>query len=221
MAKYKYGQNELDLQNLITNLRNNVDSYVQSKTDWSQAQKESFKEGYRDYIAGLQDQLANNTDRFSADEFGTITDKEGKLKDNTNTDYIYNKKGELLNPETTSKRKLKKGTPFYRNQELAIFNNIIAKGMVDKMNEQQKDIPSLADYWQQQYNPKGDLADYSAVAALDKEGEYTNRIAEIKGLYDSYKQKYKISPLLNAALHFLFLLLLNTSYYLKILFLGF
>lgn len=194
MAKYKYGQNELDLQNLITNLGNNVDSYVQSKTDWSQAQKESFKEGYRDYIAGLQDQLANNTDRFSADEFGTITDKEGKLKDNTNTDYIYNKKGELLDPETTSKRKLKKGTPFYRNQELAIFNNIIAKGMVDKMNEQQKDIPSLADYWQQQYNPKGDLADYSAVAALDKEGEYTNRIAEIKGLYDNYKQKYKISP---------------------------
>lgn len=62
------------------------------------------------------------------------------------------------------------------------------------MNEQQKDIPSLADYWQQQYNPKGDLADYAAVAALDKEGEYTNRIAEIKGLYDSYKQKYKISP---------------------------
>lgn len=194
MAKYKYGQNELDLQNLITNLRNNVDSYVQSKTDWSQAQKESFKEGYRDYIAGLQDQLANNTDRFSADEFGTITDKEGKLKDNTDTDYIYNKKGELLDPETTSKHKLKKGTPFYRNQELAIFNNIIAKGMIDKMNEQQKDIPSLADYWQQQYNPQGDLADYSAVAALDKEGEYTNRIAEIKGLYDSYKQKYKISP---------------------------
>lgn len=194
MAKYKYGQNELDLQNLITNLRNNVDSYVQSKTDWSQAQKESFKEGYRDYIAGLQDQLANNTDRFSADEFGTITDKEGKLKDNTDTDYIYNKKGELLDPEATSKHKLKKGTPFYRNQELAIFNNIIAKGMIDKMNEQQKDIPSLADYWQQQYNPQGDLADYSAVAALDKEGEYTNRIAEIKGLYDSYKQKYKISP---------------------------
>ena len=194
MAKYKYGQNELDLQNLITNLRNNVDSYVQSKTDWSQAQKESFKEGYRDYIAGLQDQLANNTDRFSADEFGTITDKEGKLKDNTDTDYIYNKKGELLDPETTSKHKLKKGTPFYRNQELAIFNNIIAKGMIDKINEQQKDIPSLADYWQQQYNPQGDLADYSAVAALDKEGEYTNRIAEIKGLYDSYKQKYKISP---------------------------
>lgn len=194
MAKYKYGQNELDLQNLITNLRNNVDSYVQSKTDWSQAQKESFKEGYRDYIAGLQDQLANNTDRFSADEFGTITDKEGKLKDNTDTDYIYNKKGELLDPKTTSKHKLKKGTPFYRNQELAIFNNIIAKGMIDKMNEQQKDIPSLADYWQQQYNPQGDLADYSAVAALDKEGEYTNRIAEIKGLYDNYKQKYKISP---------------------------
>lgn len=194
MAKYKYGQTELDLQNLITNLRNNVDSYVQSKTDWSQAQKESFKEGYRDYIAGLQYQLANNTDRFSADEFGTITDKEGKLKDNTDTDYIYNKKGELLDPETTSKHKLKKGTPFYRNQELAIFNNIIAKGMIDKMNEQQKDIPSLADYWQQQYNPQGDLADYSAVAALDKEGEYTNRIAEIKGLYDSYKQKYKISP---------------------------
>lgn len=194
MAKYKYGQNELDLQNLITNLRNNVDSYVQSKTDWSQAQKESFKEGYRDYIAGLQDQLANNTDRFSADEFGTITDKEGKLKDNTDIDYIYNKKGELLDSETTSKHKLKKGTPFYRNQELAIFNNIIAKGMIDKMNEQQKDIPSLADYWQQQYNPQGDLADYSAVAALDKDGEYTNRIAEIKGLYDSYKQKYKISP---------------------------
>lgn len=194
MAKYKYGQNELDLQNLITNLRNNVDSYVQSKTDWSQAQKESFKEGYRDYITGLQDQLANNTDRFSADEFGTITDKEGKLKDNTDTDYIYNKKGELLDPKTTSKHKLKKGTPFYRNQELAIFNNIIAKGMIDKMNEQQKDIPSLADYWQQQYNPQGDLADYSAVATLDKEGEYTNRIAEIKGLYDNYKQKYKISP---------------------------
>lgn len=194
MAKYKYGQNELDLQNLITNLSNNVDSYVQSKTDWSQAQKESFKEGYRNYITGLQDQLNNNTDRFSADEFGTITDKQGQIKNNTDTDYVYNKKGELLDPTTTSEKKLKKGTPFYRNQEVAIFNNIIAKGMVDKMKEEQKDMPSLADYWQQQYNPKGDLADYASVAALDKEGEYTNRIAELKGLWDSYKQKYQLSP---------------------------
>ena len=112
MAKYKYGQNELDLQNLITNLRNNVDSYVQSKTDWSQAQKESFKEGYRDYIAGLQDQLANNTDRFSADEFGTITDKEGKLKDNTDTDYIYNINFNLLN---TNKSKDEKKELFRNN----------------------------------------------------------------------------------------------------------
>lgn len=194
MAKYKYGQNELDLQNLITNLSNNVDSYVQSKTDWSQAQKESFKEGYRNYITGLQDQLNNNTDRFSADEFGTITDKQGQIKNNTDTDYVYNKKGELLDPTTTSEKKLKKGTPFYRNQEVAIFNNIIAKGMVDKMKEEQQSIPSLADYWQQQYNPKGDLADYASVAALDKEGEYTNRIAEIKGLWDRYKQKYQLSP---------------------------
>lgn len=194
MAKYKYGQNELDLQNLITNLSNNVDSYVQSKTDWSQAQKESFKEGYRNYITGLQDQLNNNTDRFSADEFGTITDKQGQIKNNTDTDYVYNKKGELLDPTTTSEKKLKKGTPFYRNQEVAIFNNIIAKGMVDKMKEEQQNIPSLADYWQQQYNPKGDLADYASVAALDKEGEYTNRIAEIKGLWDRYKQKYYLSP---------------------------
>lgn len=194
MAKYKYGQNELDLQNLITNLSNNVDSYVQSKTDWSQAQKESFKEGYRNYITGLQDQLNNNTDRFSADEFGTITDKQGQIKNNTDTDYVYNKKGELLDPTTTSEKKLKKGTPFYRNQEVAIFNNIIAKGMVDKMKEEQQNIPSLADYWQQQYNPKGDLADYASVAALDKEGEYTNRIAEIKGLWDRYKQKYQLSP---------------------------
>ena len=194
MAKYKYGQNELDLQNLITNLSNNVDSYVQSKTDWSQAQKESFKEGYRNYITGLQDQLNNNTDRFSADEFGTITDKQGQIKNNTDTDYVYNKKGELLDPTTTSEKKLKKGTPFYRNQEVAIFNNIIAKGMVDKMKEEQQNIPSLADYWQQQYNPKGDLADYTSVAALDKEGEYTNRIAEIKGLWDRYKQKYQLSP---------------------------
>lgn len=194
MAKYKYGQNELDLQNLITNLSNNVDSYVQSKTDWSQAQKESFKEGYRNYITGLQDQLNNNTDRFSADEFGTITDKQGQIKNSTDTDYVYNKKGELLDPTTTSKKKLKKGTPFYRNQEVAIFNNIIAKGMVDKMKEEQQNIPSLADYWQQQYNPKGDLADYTSVAALDKEGEYINRIAEIKGLWDRYKQKYQLSP---------------------------
>lgn len=194
MAKYKYGQNELDLQNLITNLSNNVDSYVQSKTDWSQAQKESFKEGYRNYITGLQDQLNNNTDRFSSDEFGTITDKQGQIKNNTDTDYVYNKKGELLDPTTTSEKKLKKGTPFYRNQEVAIFNNIIAKGMVDKMKKEQKDMPSLADYWQQQYNPKGDLADYASVAALDKEGEYTNRIAELKGLWDSYKQKYQLSP---------------------------
>lgn len=194
MAKYKYGQNELDLQNLITNLSNNVDSYVQSKTDWSQAQKESFKEGYRNYITGLQDQLNNNTDRFSADEFGTITDKQGQIKNNTDTDYVYNKKGELLDPTTTSEKKLKKGTPFYRNQEVAIFNNLIAKGMVDKMKEEQQNIPSLADYWQQQYNPKGDLADYASVTALDKEGEYTNRIAEIKGLWDRYKQKYQLSP---------------------------
>ena len=84
-VKYKFGTSEIDLDNYIHNLGTNIQSYLNSK-NWSQDQKQEFMNSYNTFIAGLQDQLSTNTNRFSTDDFGTIIDSEGIL---SNKDQEY------------------------------------------------------------------------------------------------------------------------------------
>ena len=61
----------------------------------------------------MQESLDNNTDRFSIDEFGTITDKYGEFKDATDEDNLIDKYGNLVtDPSVLSAKKKAKLTSF-------------------------------------------------------------------------------------------------------------
>lgn len=101
-VKYKFGQNDIDLTNYIHNLGTNVQSYLNSK-NWNEGQKQEFMNAYNRYLTGLQDQLANNTNRFTTDDFGSIIDSTGALSNTDNDDidpvgseYYYDNKGNRI-----------------------------------------------------------------------------------------------------------------------------
>ena len=81
MAKtINYGNNKLDYKDFIANLSSNVDSYVNSHPEWPESQKALFKDEYTKLKNAMQESLDKDTDRFSIDEFGAITDKYGEFK---------------------------------------------------------------------------------------------------------------------------------------------
>ena len=89
MAKtINYGNNKLDYKDFIANLSSNVDSYVNSHPEWSESQKALFKDEYTKLKNAMQESLDKDTDRFSIDEFGTITDKYGEFKNATDDDNL-------------------------------------------------------------------------------------------------------------------------------------
>lgn len=197
-VKYKFGKNEIDLNTYIRNVGNNVQAYVE-RQNWSQGQKEEFMNSYNQYIAGLEDQLANNTGRFSADDFGNITDNSGILgsKDNDGIDaagseYYYNDKGERITTDDYNalKDKKKKNYKTFRaNDEVTTYLNLIGKKVVEKLGsvkEEEKkgkekfDISKhgfVAD-WQRRNSASGeqiDLAPYLDLDAYDPETKKRSR----------------------------------------------
>lgn len=129
-VKYKFGQKELDLDNYIYNLGTNVQSYLNNK-NWSDSQKQDFMNAYEQYLTGLKDQLAGNTERFSTDDFGTIFDTTGALSDKA-SDYYYNDLGEKLSSDEYNglkKRKQKGYKSFSANREVASYFNKVGKAI--------------------------------------------------------------------------------------------
>lgn len=129
-VKYKFGQKELDLDNYIYNLGTNVQSYLNNK-NWSDSQKQDFMNAYEQYLTGLKDQLAGNTERFSTDDFGTIFDTTGALSDKA-SDYYYNDSGEKLSSDEYNglkKRKQKDYKSFSANREVASYFNKVGKAI--------------------------------------------------------------------------------------------
>lgn len=198
-VKYKFGKNDIDLKTYIHNIGNNVQAYV-ARQDWSQGQKEEFMNSYNQYMAGLEDQLANNTGRFSADDFGNITDNSGVLgsKDNDGIDpvgseYYYNNKGERITTDdyNTLKDKKKKDYKTFRaNDEVTTYLNLIGKKVAEKYgsvkeedekkSKEKFDISKhgfVAD-WQRKNSASGeqiDLAPYLDLDAYDPETKKRSR----------------------------------------------
>ena len=101
-VKYKFGEQEFDLERYIKNIDANAASYME-KQNWNEGQKQEFMSAYNQLLGGLKDQLANNTNRFSTNSFGSILDSQGLLSntDNDNIDpvgseYYYDDKGNIL-----------------------------------------------------------------------------------------------------------------------------
>lgn len=195
MAKtISYGNNKLDYKDFIANLASNVDSYVNSHPEWSEAQKNLFKEQYGKLKNAMQESLDNDTDRFSIDEFGTITDKYGEFKDATDEDNLIDKHGNLVtDPSALSAKKKAKLTAFKAPQLLANYAHSIASATVKQMADQKKSIPGFADYWQKQHDPEHNLTDQNFWTSLDEKGKYTNRIAQTLEDLNKYTSDYNLS----------------------------
>lgn len=207
-VKYKFGQSDIDLTNYIHNLGTNVQSYLNSK-NWNDGQKQEFMNAYNRYLTGLQDQLANNTNRFTTDDFGSIIDSTGALSNTDNDDidpvgseYYYDDKGNRITTDdfnALKKRKQKNYNTFSANREVATYFNAIGNALRSKQPTKEWtsnafDLSKhgfLAD-WTRINNPAGgnlNLDPYLEKDAVDeatgKRGT-TNRAAYLKEQIENY-----------------------------------
>ena len=209
-VKYKFGQNDIDLTNYIHNLGTNVQSYLNSK-NWNEGQKQEFMNSYNRYLAGLQEQLANNTNRFTTDDFGSIIDSTGALSntdddniDPVGSEYYYDNKGNRITTDDFNllgKRKQKKYNTFSANREVATYFNTIGnalKGM-ETPKEKAQNAFDLSKHgfsadWTKTNNPAGGdfnwdpYLEKDAIDETTKKRGTSNRAAYLKEQIENYIQ---------------------------------
>ena len=168
-VKYKFGQRELDMQDYINNIDYNVQSYVNDRKQnrgWTDDQVAEFQASYNRLINAFKQQLTDNSNRFSADAFGTITDSQGEF-DNADNDYeggqyYYNNKGERIdtNAYNSLKDKKKKNyKTFDANRQVAEYFRIIGNKLQNapKPETTKFDLNKhgFAAWWNKVNNPMG------------------------------------------------------------------
>ena len=210
-VKYKFGDDELDLNDYIRNLNHNYQSYVNSQ-NWNEGQRQEFRSAYDNFLKGLQDQLANNTNRFSTDFSGSIIDSTGQLSNTDNDDidpvgseYYYNDKGDRITTDdlnTMGKRQQKKYSTFSANRQVATFFNKVGTALRDARKnkpttQNQSNAFNLSKHgflanWKTANNPAGgefNLSPYLEKDTLDETTGLrgtTNRAAYLKEQIENY-----------------------------------
>ena len=209
-VKYKFGDDELDLNDYIRNLNHNYQSYVNSQ-NWNEGQRQEFRSAYDNFLKGLQDQLANNTNRFSTDFSGSIIDSTGQLSNTDNDDidpvgseYYYNDKGDRITTDdlnTMGKRQQKKYSTFSANRQVATFFNKVGTALRDARKnkpttQNQSNAFNLSKHgflanWTAANNPAGGefLSPYLEKDTLDETTGLrgtTNRAAYLKEQIENY-----------------------------------
>lgn len=211
-SKYNFGGHELDAKLYLQNIRDNAETFLNSKTDWTPEQKEEWKHAYTNFTNALQEDINNGGGRFSTDEFGTITDTKGEFSNTDSDNYYYNNKGQQISQEdydALKKRKQGKYQAFEANRQFASYASQIGKGLREALAAKGKtsDDTNGFDYakngfdayWQKKYNPAGTANDLQPYWNKDKEGEYTNRVAETMADLDDYMSKQEMNDDVKAA----------------------
>lgn len=211
-SKYNFGGHELDAKLYLQNIRDNAETFLNSKTDWTPEQKEEWKHAYTNFTNALQEDINNGGGRFSTDEFGTITDTKGEFSNTDSDNYYYNNKGQQISQEdydALKKRKQGKYQAFEANRQFASYASQIGKGLREALAAKNKtsDDTNRFDYakngfdayWQKKYNPAGTANDLQPYWNKDKEGEYTNRVAETMADLDDYMSKQEMNDDVKAA----------------------
>ena len=211
-SKYNFGGHELDTKLYLQNIRDNAETFLNSKTDWTPEQKEEWKHAYTNFTNALQEDINNGGGRFSTDEFGTITDTKGEFSNTDSDNYYYNNKGQQISQEdydALKERKQNKYQAFEANRQFASYANQIGRGLREALAAKNKtsDDTNGFDYakngfdayWQKKYNPAGTANDLQPYWNKDKEGEYTNRVAETMADLDDYMSKQEMNDDVKAA----------------------
>lgn len=168
-VKYKFGQKELDMDKYLKNVGHNVQSYLEDrrKHGWTDDQVQEFSTAYNRYMDAFKQSMADNDNRFSADDLGNITDTRGEFTnidndDNNGAQYYYNDKGERITNsdyDALKDRKKKKYKTFNANRQVAEYFRTIGKAMESsKPAEDEKfDLAKhgFVAWWNQKYNPAG------------------------------------------------------------------
>lgn len=132
--EYQYGSHKLNKKNYIKNLDHNVYEYVKHKREhegWIWYYEEEFKEAYNHFIKHFSD--PTKPYNFSADAFGTITDRDGLIK--PDADYWYDKKGNRITGaeyRRLTERKKKKYHSFDANGAVVRYFKEIARAIIEK-----------------------------------------------------------------------------------------
>lgn len=211
-SKYNFGGHELDAKLYLQNIRDNAETFLNSKTDWTPEQKEEWKHAYTNFTNALQEDINNGGGRFSTDEFGTITDTKGEFSNTDSDNYYYNNKGQQISQEdydALKKRKQGKYQAFEANRQFASYASQIGKGLREALAAKNKTSDNTNGfdyakngfdaYWQKKYNPAGTANDLQPYWNKDKEGEYTNRVAETMADLDDYMSKQEMNDDVKAA----------------------
>ena len=211
-SKYNFGGHELDAKLYLQNIRDNAETFLNSKTDWTPEQKEEWKHAYTNFTNALQEDINNGGGRFSTDEFGTITDTKGEFSNTDSDNYYYNDKGQQISQEdydALKKRKQGKYQAFEANRQFASYASQIGKGLREALAAKGKTSDGTNGfdyakngfdaYWQKKYNPAGTANDLQPYWNKDKEGEYTNRVAETIADLDDYMSKQEMNDDVKAA----------------------
>lgn len=211
-SKYNFGGHELDAKLYLQNIRDNAETFLNSKTDWTPEQKEEWKYAYTNFTNALQEDINNGGGRFSTDEFGTIIDTKGEFSNTDSDNYYYNNKGQQISQEdydALKKRKQGKYQTFEANRQFASYANQIGKGLREALAAKNKTSDDTDGfdyskngfdaYWQKKYNPAGTANDLQPYWNKDKEGEYTNRVAETIADLDDYMSKQEMNDDVKAA----------------------
>ena len=211
-SKYNFGGHELDAKLYLQNIRDNAETFLNSKTDWTPEQKEEWKHAYTNFTNALQEDINNGGGRFSTDEFGTITDTKGEFSNTDSDNYYYNNKGQQISQEdydALKGRKQNKYQAFEANRQFASYASQIGRGLREALAAKNKtsDDTNGFDYakngfdayWQKKYNPAGTANDLQPYWNKDKEGEYTNRVAETMADLDDYMSKQEMNDDVKAA----------------------
>lgn len=206
-VKYKFGDSEIDLKTYLHNINQNVNGFVESrvkKYGWNENQVREFQNAFNRYVTALQDQLDNNTNRFSTDAFGTIRDTQGEFNDTDSDDFYYNDKGERITGEefnSLKKRKQNKYTDFKAIPHLVNYLKLVGQNVVKHTINAPQTLSSYNkakhgwDWWWGNYqNPNGgeDLSAYvEQDAVVDGKRPVSKRAVLGADFIDSYAKWLK------------------------------
>lgn len=166
-VKYKFGQKDLDMDKYIKNVGHNVQSYLEDrrKRGWTDDQVQEFSTAYNRLMNAFKQSLADNDNRFSADDLGNITDTRNEftnIDNDVDTQYYYNDKGERITNadyDALKDKKKKKYKTFNANRQVAEYLRTIGKAMESsKPAEDEKfDLSKhgFVAWWNKKYNPAG------------------------------------------------------------------
>lgn len=208
---YKFGQDEIDLKKYIHNLGLNVQPYLNSR-NWSDGQKQEFMKAYDNLLKGFNEQLANNTNRFSTNDFGVITDTQGIISNQDNDDidpigseYYYDNNGNRITTDDynlLSDKKKKNYQTFSANREVAQYFNIIGQAIRKRLSQNQStqsnsnsfDLSKngFLSYWAKDNLIDPENADLTMYAELDQPDPNTgirgtaNRVTYLKEQLTNY-----------------------------------